>query len=165
MVTAASYNDAVVDLRWEQEGWALEMICGGLGDQLLAGPRFEDFHFPPGDSAGLCPSDGPCGLVVFSVTADGVPIEVGYDGDRPVAARIECVNDVAKLEAEGQGEWHTLGTFEIGEGRAVALDPSHRGYLAGRRWRLPLPAGIYEAQAFRTPNDDLGIRILLKSAR
>lgn len=148
-------------LRWEQVGWALEMISGGIGDELLAPPTFEAFAWPAGHGAGLCPSDGPCGLVVFSVTADGVPIEVGYDGERPVAARIECVNDVDELESSRQGEWTARGRFEIGAGRAVALDPSRRGYDRELRWPLPLAAGTYEAQVFVSDNDDLGIRILL----
>ncbi len=150
----------VNEFTWQQEGWAPDMICGGIGDELLAPPHFEDFPWPENNRDGLCPSDGPCGMIVCEVTADGVPIEVGYDGQLPVAARIEVVNDVAGMEAGGDGAWRSFGTLDIGEGRAVALDPSRRGYEWGSRWKLPLLADTYDAEGFFVAGECLGIRVV-----
>jgi hypothetical protein len=79
-------------------------------------------------------------------------------GSHVVAARLEFVNDVADLEAAGQGRWSPVGLLRCE--RVVAADSKHADQ-PGYHVELPLPAGRYVGEVFTTDSDLLGIRVRL----
>ncbi len=144
------------DLQWHELCFFNEVIAAGIGDSRVVPDDPSDFPWWP-DDKDVVRRAGGIGMVVCSVGADGVPIELGTRAGKVVAARVEVVDDVAELERNGGGRWLTLGTIRVGVGRGLFLDLSRRGYLNGRRASLPLPGGQYLAQWFDA-GECLGIR-------
>ncbi len=70
----------VNELTWQQEGWAPDMICGGIGDELLAPPRFEDFPWPENNRDGALAQKF---LRRSAIHRESVPPRTPYD-HRPV---------------------------------------------------------------------------------
>ena len=76
-------------------------------------------------------------------------------------SEIEFTNDVAEVEAAGEGRWRTLGRLRVGNDGVIAVDTKHRNM---DEWihHVDLPAAWYAAQAFDYEDDALGIRLMLE---
>lgn len=97
------------------------------------------------------------GMLYATAETDGLPVEVGYRSGQIVAVRLEFTDDVADLEAAGEGAWTRFGSVRIGSKGTVAS-----GIEGVDQWtvEVPLPEGRYVGEVFSTPSDDLGIRLV-----
>ena len=99
------------------------------------------------------------GMVCGFAETDGLPVEIGIAGSSVIAARLEFVDDVADLEAAGEGAWEDLRLIRCD--RVVATDLKSPNRPACRV-ELPLAAGVYRAVVFRTSTGD-AVGIMLKA--
>jgi hypothetical protein len=104
-------------------------------------------------------SDDGRGLVVAYAGCDGLPVELGNIGGKPVAVRLEFVSDVAYLIAGGGGTWQQLGRLRLGRTGCVARDRAH---VESSPWShtVQLPEGWYTAESFVADGECLGIRLV-----
>jgi hypothetical protein len=141
-------------LVWEEISFFAECSVAALGDPRLVGdvtclqPPLPRLHV----------RRSGYGMIYGCAECDDLPIEAARLGGEIIAVRIEFTTDVAELEAAGEGRWVPLGDLRIGAAGAVAVDHHHE-YLQESRRQIPIAAGWYEASAFMSPADHLGIRI------
>lgn len=100
------------------------------------------------------------GMLYGLAETDGLPIEVGRRDGVTAVARMESTNDLAELEAAGEGGWVSLGRLRIGDRGAIAACIERADVSTVE---VPLSAGWYSAETFRTNDDDLGIRLVAES--
>lgn len=148
-------------LVWEDHAILPDCAFAALGDPALLadGGWLEHGRLPH-----LHVRRSGLGMLYGKAECDDLPVEVGRVGDRVVAARLEFTNDVAQLDAVGEGGWVALGRLRIGSRGAVAVDKKHQ-HLRAWRHRLPLPAGWYRAEVFAWETDHLAIRLVAEDVR
>ena len=141
-------------LKWEDVGWFSDCALAAVGDTRL----LDDDAWVSHDEPYLRVRRSGYGMIYAMAQCDGLPVEIGRLGDNVVAARLEFVSGVDRLEASKKGRWKKMGRLRIGKDGALALDQFRGDY---KRWchRVPLAAGWYAAEVFKTKHDHLGIRL------
>lgn len=148
-------------IEWEDLQVFPECVVAGLGDESL---EYEErwsegteFPFPQ-----LFNSGSGFGMLYGLAEADGIYTETGSLDGVLVGARIEFVNDIARLLEAGEGEWRRLGFMRVGSRGAIAIDKRQQqtpDYHSSRH-EIPLPEGWYEAETFISDRDHLGLRLI-----
>ncbi len=152
-------SEDISRLAWHQVGFVdLDGATVALGDPArIAAVRELAEH----DDVGVGDA------VAWLVTHDdfGYPVEGVHGAPGLQAIRVEMTNDLAELEADGEGAWHAIGTTELRAPWLGVMDPFRRRYDAelaalsataeGTRWfgqpvpvgcALPWPPGIHGVQ-------------------
>lgn len=143
------------DIVWEEVAFLPDCAFAALEDARLV----DDDEWQSHPLPFLRVRRSGYGMIYGRAECDGLPIEIGRTRvGEVVAAGLEFTNDVAELEASGQGRWTSVGRLRLGGGGAIALDKKQQ-HLDGWCHRVPLPAGWYVAEAFETEEDHIAVRL------
>lgn len=116
------------EIEWEDIGIFPDCAFAALGDPSL----LDDEGWVEDSLPALRLRESGAGMLYGLGECDGLPVEIARRSGVVVGARLEFTDDVAALEAAGEGRWVAIGTLHIGGEGAVAVDKKHEhveGYL------------------------------------